>query len=321
MSRASSLYPIGDVLVRGENLDGNTGSSWSPVHAIQATFLNRYFPGIREALSLIKEISGIVSRSADEINKFLADRGFSITLGPLGPNSVGIASVLDLLVEWLTVGTRTLVRSMSNGQEYTAVRLKDGVNFARSSTHPHPIALINTKSGDLVAMTKLNTVPDGAFALEELAEQLTRDADFVRDEFGAVVFPMVNLNRDFDVSWLLGMHFNGDVITQAVGQVKLRINEKGARAQAAVAISVTRGMAPRSAPDMVIDGPFLVWFIRPGFGQVQRYMPLFVAHVTEEDWSDPGDLGDVNPADLKVTTPINSERGLTSLGDLHIFND
>ncbi|MBP9798342.1 hypothetical protein KBC70_04325 [Candidatus Woesebacteria bacterium] len=313
MSRASSLYPIGDVLVRGENLDesnlypigyvpvsgenpdSESTGSWSPVNPTQDSFLKKYFPGVRGALSMIKdEISGIVSRSADEINDFLASRGFSMKLEPFGPDSIGFASVLDLVVEWMTEGTRTLVRSVTSGRDFTAVRLTDGVRFCRSDNHTHPIALIATKSGDLVAMTKLDSVPNGAFALEELAGQLTRDAYQVFNEFGAVVFPMVNLDRDFDVSWLLGMELNGDPITQAIGQVKLRMNAKGARAQAAVAIVVTRSMPPRTFEDMVIDGQFLVWFIRPEFDSEQQYVPLFVAHVTEEDWADPGDLSVAN---------------------------
>jgi hypothetical protein len=308
MSRASSMYPIGDVLVRGENLDASnlysigyvpvsgenlvseSTGSWSSVNPTQDSFLTKYFPGVRAALSKIREISGIVSRSADEINSFLASRGFSMKLKPFGADSIGFASVLDLVVEWMTEGTRTLVRSVTSGREFTAVRLTDGVRFCRSDNHTHPIALIATKSGDLVAMTKLDSIPNGEFALEELAGQLTRDAYQVYNEFGAVVFPMVNLNRNFDVSWLLGMELNGDPITQAIGQVKLRMNEKGARAQAAVAIVVTRSMSPRTFEDMVIDGAFLIWFIRQEFDSEQQYVPLFVAHVTEEDWADPGDL-------------------------------
>jgi len=73
------------------------------------------------------------------------------------------------------------------------------------------------------------------------------------------------------------------IITQALQQTKLRMNEEGARAQSAVAIGVLRGCLPTY--DYVIDWPFLFWITRPGISK-----PLFVAYVTEDDWKNPGDI-------------------------------
>ena len=268
---------------------------WNGVNIAQKSFLAEFFGGLRQVLDKIKEITGIASWDAAVINRFLSDHGFSITLEPFDDQTFGVASVLDLMVEWVTEGIRTTIRSSRLAQEYPAVRLTDGVNFARADSHPHPIAAVSTKSGDLVMMTKLDQMPPGEFGLVDLAGALTKEGEYVYDEFGGLVFPMVDLNQEVDLSWLLGLWTVGDdgkraTITQAKQQNKLRMNEKGARAQSAAAVAVTRECISIPKPDMVIDGPFLVWFVRLELGDPQRYIPLFVALVTEADWCDPGDI-------------------------------
>lgn len=46
-----------------------------------------------------------------------------------------------------------------------------------------------------------------------------------------------------------------------------------------------RSMASLPKPDLVIDRPFLCWIERPGIP-----VPLFLGHITEEDWKSPGSL-------------------------------
>ena len=289
MSKASSLYIVGYVLDVGLKQIGLEGSSWVTDNDSQKMFLTRYFPSMRGVLEKIREIVSLVSRSADAINTFLAERGFSITVRPFDSRSIGIAAVQDITVEWKEVGERTTVRAIASGERHPAVRLTKGVNYYTAPGHAHPIAMISTVSGDIVCMTKLDGYPDSAFALDILAENLTRTGRMTYVRFGGLVFPMVNLNTDMEMSWMLGMQLDDSVVTQAVGQFKFRMNEKGARAQSAVAIVTTRAFSA-PAPDMVIDGPFLMWIIRPSLGAEQQYVPLCLAHITEKDWSDPGDL-------------------------------
>ena len=64
------------------------------------------------------------------------------------------------------------------------------------------------------------------------------------------------------------------------------MNEFGARAESA-AFEVLEGAAGSITvkPPHVIDRPFLIWFERQGLAK-----PLFVGHITEDDWRNPGTL-------------------------------
>ena len=139
-------------------------------------------------------------------------------------------------------------------------------------------------------MTKIDDAPDG-FDLVALAEQHNNFSHRVLPEFGGLVFPMVDLNQQSDVSWILNMQTYTDdrtacSISQAVQQTILKMNEKGAHAKSAFAVVETLGAAiPKETPDMIIDAPFLVWFMRPLLNK-----PLFVGYIATEDWKNPGSI-------------------------------
>ena len=82
-------------------------------------------------------------------------------------------------------------------------------------------------------------------------------------------------------------YFNGEwFIIQAKMQCKLRINQFGARAQAAFVADMARGLVvKKSKPRFIIDRPFLMWISRLGVSR-----PLFTAYVDCDSWKDPGDL-------------------------------
>lgn len=295
MSTTQTLLPIAGALAKADAyLGGNR--PWRPTSPPQQRFLDRFHGMLRDAVARVPEVESVVGRSAEEINAFLARKGFSIRLDPFtDPRDFGVASVLDVLVEWLE---RSEVRSIrTGGREYPAVRIPAGGSRAVVVRHfglqkfPNPIACLTTKSADIVCLTALDAshVPDliteGGFP-----SMITDTVKFL-PEYGGVVFPMVSLNQEVDIGWLLGLSTTGTdglpaIVTQAKQQTKFRMNEVGARAESAVALGVTRGMAPRPKPDLVIDQPFLCWIERPGIP-----FPLFLGHITPDDWKNPGSLG------------------------------
>jgi serine protease inhibitor len=99
---------------------------------------------------------------------------------------------------------------------------------------------------------------------------------------------MIDMNTEDDLSWLIGMRTvdeqgNPWRISQAKQQTKLRLNEKGARAQSAAAIGCgTLSMPP---PPFIVDRPFVFWVMRAGID-----LPLFVSYITPEHWKEPADL-------------------------------
>jgi len=288
-------YPIVAALVKAEDILGEN-RTWVPINGMQSRFLADFFRICRNEGLGIPEIESIASWSADEINTFLRQRGFDIQLQPFDSltfgiaRPFGIASVLDLLVEWLEKGRKTRVKCVLDQEWYDAARLKNGVEYLLSDIHRHPIAAIATKTGDVVYMTKIDDAPDG-FDLVAMAEQLANLSRPVYT-FGGLVFPMVDLNQQVDVSWILNMQtFTDDrteaYISQAVQQTILKMNEEGARVKSAFAGSImlmgTR--IPKEKPDMIIDAPFLVWFMRPLLNK-----PLFVGYIATEDWKNPGSI-------------------------------
>ena len=288
-SKTVVTYPIVAALIKAEDILGKN-RVWTPKNGMQSRFLADFFQMCRHESLGIPEMTSIASWSADEINTFLRQRGFDIQLLPFDASTFGIASVLDLLLEWLEMGKKTSVKCVLDQQWYDAARLKIGVGYLRSSIHRHPIAAIETKNGDVVYMTKIDDAPD-VFDLVAKAEQLTNLSRRVH-EYGGLVFPMVDLNQRSDVSWILNMQTSTDdrmpySISQAVQQTILKMNEEGARAQSAFAAKVYFMAAknPKVKPDMIIDAPFLIWFMRPLLNK-----PLFVGYIATEVWKNPGSI-------------------------------
>ena len=280
-------YPLVAALVKAEDILGKNWV-WTPINGMQSRFLADFFRVCRNEVLGIPEIQSIASWSAEEINTFLGRRGFDSQLQPFDSSTFGMASVLDLLVEWVRKGKKTRVKCVLDQQWYDAARLKNGITYLRSSLHPHPIAAIATKTGDVVYMTKLDDAPDG-FDLVALAEQLANLSHRVH-EFGGLVFPMVDLNQQSEVSWILNMRTSTDdrpeaYISQAVQQTILKMNEKGARVKSASGGGVIVLGTPKEKPDIFIDAPFLVWFKRPLLNK-----PLFVGYIATEDWKNPGSI-------------------------------
>lgn len=157
------------------------------------------------------------------------------------------------------------------------------------------MACLETQTGDLVWLT----VPQGpleGFALVQEAQRCMAGGKpsqgGAQGPYTEVVFPMVHLDREEDISYFcdmvfLGMDKAGEktpfLIGQALNQNKLKMNHLGARAESAAAFSVKRCMSRASR--LVIDQPFMVWFTRDGLD-----LPYFAAFVTPDDWKNPGDL-------------------------------
>lgn len=291
MSNTTVVYPIVTALVKAEEIIGPK-RTWHAVNRTQKLFLQEFFEPCRRESGSIAEIESIAALTAAEINRFLSERGFAIELQPFQHDErgqeFGVASVLDLLVSWFKPGEEKTLTGQ-NKQVYPAVRLGKETLFYRAARHEHPIARLKTTDETEVYITRLEH-PSTDFALVELARHLAHSLQPIHD-YDGVVFPMVDLKQEVDVNWLIGLqtvNFEGKpaILSQAVQETHLAMNPRGARARSAFAGAVMVGMAympPK--PDLLIDGPFLLWFQRPTLSQ-----PLFVGYITEEDWKNPGEL-------------------------------
>lgn len=245
-----------------------------------------------------ESIAGIAAKTAAEINQFLADKGFDIQLEDWldDGNTIGLAGTQELNVRWQQVGqiedqrgNPYMVTSLST--DYPAFRLIVGRddNSVRVWQVPGmpPIVQIATQhDNEYVYLVAYGNSFGPASDYEYVDSILTTLLSQIRPsyKYPGVIIPMVSFDIQPNVSWLKDLFFTTSSdqwkITQAVQQVLFQMNHLGARSQEATAMAAMRGMPPA---DLVFDQPFLLSIVRAG--QI-----CFVAHITREDWKNPGDL-------------------------------
>jgi len=287
MSQTAVTCPIVAALKGAEMfLDGPL--HWTAKNLIQVEFLKRCFELDGDRVAAFKEIESLASANAEEINAFLKAKGFDTALEKFKEGEFGVASVLNILVEWLEKGQKTKLKH-ADGTEYPAVHLRKNFEVFQHSWHFEPVVRLKTKSGDMLYMTACvdpETKDDG-FSLIKKIDEITYDLQPAVLAYGAVIFPMVELDQKVDITWLVGLktvdyHGYPWEISQAKQQTKFRMNEVGARAESAVATRMRGITAARPGHTLVINDSFLLWIERPGLSQ-----PLFTAHITPDHWKEP----------------------------------
>lgn len=258
---------------------------WTPRNESQKEFLDRY----QEFLSVLEKLPDILKRKASwdvsEINSWLKENGFDIKLNPCS-GGFAVASILDMLVEWLEVGKPRDVRSARNGKTYPGVELKKGITgYENKGLYPYPIACVVTKTGEKVYMAVMDEMPRGNFGIADKVfqlKQVTRPTHIT-----GVRFPMISYDARPDISWIEGLMTGEFYIEQAIQQTKFRMNEIGARVQSAVAMTF-RCASLAAETWITIDRPFILWIERWDLA-----MPVFAGVFCEDVWGKPRNIMDV----------------------------
>lgn len=243
----------------------------------------------------------LASLDAGEINRFLADHGFSITIDPLTSDEVAFASVLDALVKWLRPGTPADITYSGDPLDPArrqrlvtcpgvCLKVSDGVRFFHNPLVMH--VRIETRDGDIVYLTVPSNSPRNTLELIDMASVCLNlnEAD-VTYAYNEVHFPMIDLHYESSVDWLVGLGILASrgsapgryTVTVAKEEARLRVNLEGARAQAAFAGVATRDFS--MPKPYVINRPFLFTMVRPGMR-----LPYFAAWCNTDCWKDPGSL-------------------------------
>ncbi len=271
--------------------------TWQPTNAQQERLLAEVFATMRGEDHLFSnEIDKLVSWSADDINAFLEERGIDIRLEPLDSDTFGFAAVMKILVKWLVPGTTREIVDV-HGNSYAGAHLESeydddadaySVSFSSSSGHTHPIASILTTSKDIVHLTKFNEDLESFDLVARAGEILGTRRPI--DGFGGVHFPMVDLDVQPDLEWMIGLWTVTDAgqrakLVQALQQCKLQMNHKGAIVKDAFAGAISLESCRMPDPDLVIDDDFLFVLERPGAKR-----PAFSAVIRRDAWKDPGEL-------------------------------
>lgn len=284
--------PIVGCLAVAEEILGKN-RQWNAVNGAQERFLNGPFALGRDKVLGMSEVTSKAAWTAEEINDFLRKAGFSIELSKLGPDEFGMASIFKLALKWLVAGSQTYVSYSpeSSGLDSKHYRAADipasGVVYYSIPNHEHPVAQILTENGDEVYLTMVNE-PIAEENLEAASLMISApDMTKLEGQFDNLVFPMIDLDQEIKLDWIIDMWTRTDSgqrakIVEALQQTKLRMNHLGAKVDSAAAMKGVFESVSSGPPPCCINQPFLVVIRRPGLSQ-----DLFVGYMDTDSWKEP----------------------------------
>lgn len=251
----------------------------------QKTFIDRYLT--LERIDMLKafspeELRAWASRNITELNQILKNEGFDIRLQE-EEDAFGVVAILKAAVKWKEKAEITEVTY--NNTMYPAISLqyrKHDCRVTYVEGYAHPVVSVKTKSNDTVYFAIADEVLDGIELQDKVLSLLHAKKKREQRDHDSVIVPMVDLNVQNNIEWLLNLGFvNGRYISQAQQQTKFKMNEKGACAASGVAIAV-KEFCGSSTPAYVIDKPFFAWIVRSGMQE-----PYFAAYISPNDWKKP----------------------------------
>lgn len=258
---------------------------WTPTNKHQVDFLQKVLGD--QALDNEARTSPFLEAMADTdvepINEWFKQRGFSIKLDPIPPGNLALGSILEIYVKWALEGKKM---DMNIGGTNYAMAKMGKATAEISETNGTVVATLRTDNPDVRANMAMVPEPKDDDSVHDLAKQLSVPGMHIWNhifDYEGLVFPMIDLDVQPDISWLQGMATNagmtGWCISQAKQQTKLRLNHIAARASSAVGMTMRSFSMPK--PPLVIDRPFLFFLTHKG-------VVVFAAWLDKDCWKDPG---------------------------------
>ena len=213
-----------------------------------------------------RQLRTFVGESAAKLNETLKNEGFTIRLGELGENGIGAVSAMKVLFDWTAEAVRSLISA--DGSRYTAMKFKNGFTVLNAINHDFPIIRLEARGGHEVFISvqgDKRSVPQNGIALQEKIDAIMTYAKPVSSDIEFVKLPVIKTRTDIDVSWMLGLKFSvkgkrAVEIQQAKEQVKLEVDERGVKAEAAAAVGTRGG----SEHGLTINEPFFIFIKKAG---------------------------------------------------------
>jgi len=239
------------------------------------------FPELKESIEkgdyakFLEAVGGKGNEGRDAVNKFLKEKGFSIEFkGNYSPSDTLVASTFKQHVDWKVVGANGKIMiddpsAPEKKTEYQAVVMASRQHAAKGGYQIYNIGgrdtiVLNCKDGSKVYITKKmsgdKNEPESTF---KLAENITDSVKNGKAEkktfhFDKIYFPKVDYSKSGTLDHLVGAKAGGTTVVEALYEHRLKMDEKGATAEAASALRGSKGVT--MDPDLRIDGPFHVWF-------------------------------------------------------------
>ena len=263
--------------LKQEGWVGRTAANKNAVEAYNA--LLSELPGVSQYL----KSKGALGDPAP-VNRFLRENGFNIKLEGSGdPGAAYGAAVLDMPVRWERPGVKTDVTLDGSDKVVPGVSLSAStlVGVFKSPAHSSPVVAVKTQGDVTVFVTKVGKQEARGDVLEfvnNVNNSLQRDTAYGPGT--QLVMPMAEYQQTGDISSLVGLKNGGHTIGVAKYVHRLRLNEEGARAQAAAAVATTRGFTR----NVYVDGEYAIWF-KTSSGAIP-----FAARIDEASMKNPGSL-------------------------------
>lgn len=242
---------------------------WNAINEEQQTFIENLLPVARRLAESLP-VETAFSDKAEVLNEFFRARGFTIEFQPFRPDEYGAAAVMKLTVVWREEGVEDAL--IVNDQRYQSAVFdtESGVTAFRVPGHSEPIALLETKDGKKMLLTKLGDTLAQGSALELFlrARELVKHPERTPVANGGLIFPATELDAKPDLSWFLGAWTLSSgirrcKISQAFQQIKLKMDHIGARIEEATGMGFALECMRTPLPKITIDGPYLAALLVP----------------------------------------------------------
>ena len=234
-------HPLVSSLTAIENYLG-ISEGWQPLNDVQRKLIKGVYAEKTDlGFFRDRELKTYAGQSAAKLNEILRTEGFDIRLGELGQNGIGAVSVIKLMFLWISQGIRYPMNI--GGKTYLAMKFDKGFSVLNSPFHDFPIARLEAMGGYEVFFTAQGdrrTIPNNGFVLYETIERIISSAQKASNDFESLRMPIIKVKTDIDISWMIGMRISkgkrSAVLEQAKEQLKLDVDEKGAKMEVASAL-------------------------------------------------------------------------------------
>jgi hypothetical protein len=263
---------------------------WRPTNDDQRQFLASYLEH-RDEIAKLSGLEALASTDFTALNSFLSTRGFEPQFQQF--DGVGVVSILDMMVEWLSKGATTTVTGydrtigrFGHTSNFPAFRINaSGVDIFNVVGFEHLLVRLRTVTGHSLWLMKADE-PASGIELALTAQRLLTARRTINPYWVVgVKVPMLEINVQPDLAWMIGMNTHDSneefwKIVQAFQQFKLRANERGARVKVATGFAMERSA---SRTPYEFDEPFIGCFTQPD----NDTLPMAAFWADLDSWRNP----------------------------------
>lgn len=262
--------------IQGALQEASPTDSWVPTEFGQIYFFEFYGskpePGLEEYLKTTTETNTVKFR------EWFANNGFPMDGITIPPGGKAVGSIFDLLVTWEKPGFKHELHT-PEGVGYEGVKMNHGFTayeIKNSDNLLLQIPVTNENWEVYLFQEDKDTACNTPYRLPEHTKTLLERKGVSKDIPGGIIFPQVDLEQTVDISYFVGLTSDEFEIDEAIKKIRLKVDEKGAHAEAAVAFACRTALNPDQP--YIINDTFLVIFKHK-----EHKHPAFVAQVAPED--------------------------------------